>query len=294
MDLVNKFIEQDLESNINFGNGKIAEATKYSLKNGSRLRPLTVLSLVENTDSAKHFCLFIEYIHTCSIILDDMPCMDDDETRRGNPSLHKKYSKYVPPLVSCNLLLVAMNHLRKGLNCLNYQDDAIKYINEFVTKGLSSQGLCGGQYMDLSVDEDMLKKFPPRKQRSKILEIAAMKTGSLFSISFVLGYILDNNFSKGALDIVSESGTLFGICYQIIDDIRDSDTDKKSGNFVNFTNFYNRNEIIDLFSGNMQMLNDNMNKVKGLTTTKLHQIFNKIMTLFKEVIQKQELKNYIN
>ena len=123
---ISGLISEDLQKNPNFQIPKIKEGSEFSLTDGKRLRPIIVLSICnclnkltgQNLDSTGG-ALAIEYIHNASLIIDDMPMMDNDQYRRGKLTVHAKYGQCLAQLVAYNLIIVAMRHLGDNIQKLN-------------------------------------------------------------------------------------------------------------------------------------------------------------------------------
>ena len=294
---ISKLIKFDLK---NISLDRIREATEYALNSGKRLRPMLLLEFGNdpaniNNKASIELALFVEYVHNASLIIDDMPCMDNDDTRRGQLTLHKKYGESVAQLVSYNLLVTAQNHLRKGLEIVsNNQTDTennrllVSRIGDIVSEVLSVEGLCGGQYLDLTIDS-AIDDMPPRKQREEVLRIARMKTGLLFSLSFVLGWATLRFGKTKPVDLVNikRAGTSFGLAYQIVDDINDIDTDKKRNDGrCNICRYYSRNELIDLFTTE---LNNFVTIMQEYTFPKLFtDLYNYLVIAFRQALIKKK------
>jgi geranylgeranyl diphosphate synthase, type II len=192
------------------------KATRYSLlSNGKRIRPSLVLATVEsfNIDStiAIDPAVAVELIHSYSLIHDDMPCMDDDDYRRGKKSLHVAYDESTALLCGDFLLTLAFDVLANSPNI-----DATKKINliKILTKySGSKEGMIGGQYVDLSSEKQKI-----RIEKLKYMHIN--KTASLFSASIEMGAIL-SNVNENDFNYLCEFGEKIGLVYQLIDDIVD-------------------------------------------------------------------------
>src|SRR3989344_1271366 len=120
---INVLIHQDLLSNKNFPEN-IRAPSIYALSSGKRLRPAIILSIScgispPQDPVADHFALFIEYIHNASLIIDDLPCMDNDRTRRGLETVHVKYGEHIAQLLAINLLATAIQHSHTALKLLS-------------------------------------------------------------------------------------------------------------------------------------------------------------------------------
>ena len=113
MDSINEFIELDISKNI--PNKSINEPILYATENGKRWRPIIFISMFQTSNITlqlfpclKKLYLFLEYIHTASLLLDDMPMMDNDDYRRDKLTVHKKYDEATCKLCSLQLLLFYM------------------------------------------------------------------------------------------------------------------------------------------------------------------------------------------
>ena len=153
----------------------------------------------------------VECIHAYSLIHDDLPCMDDDDLRRGKPSTHKKFGEATAILAGDALHDFAFQLISENLKNIQPKQN-LKLIN-YLTKCTGHEGLAGGQSLDLLYENKKLSK-------NKIIEMYNKKTGKLFEFSFAAPFILKEeplrriNFSKNY-------GSVFGIIFQITDDILD-------------------------------------------------------------------------
>ena len=137
------------------GQGVIREAMLYSLKNGGkRVRPMLTLAFCEvcggNVYDALPFACAVEMIHTYSLIHDDLPCMDDDDLRRGKPSCHKQFGEANALLAGDGLLTLAFETLAKAENIKSA--DIVRAVG--VLSNLAGYaGMIGGQVIDLLSEE---------------------------------------------------------------------------------------------------------------------------------------------
>lgn len=265
------------------------EVIKYTLNSGKRLRPIITGSICNWTNP--YFILFIEYIHNSSLIIDDLPCMDNDDIRRSQLTLHKKYGEEYAQLVAYNLMITAMTHLMKGceqIRELYNVDDFIhlqSVLNNELVNQLAFPGLCGGQLADLLMSKtNDIDNLSEREQKQTVLHMIKTKTGCLFSLSFVLGW-LANGGQVEFIHNIKEIGYNFGICYQIIDDLRDVDKDKKKNNGRNnICKYYTINQLIDLFTELNQLMCRDCSYYK-LWNPVLIQLNNYLLTSFKTIVQ---------
>tara|TARA_Y100000741_G_scaffold188988_1_gene143828 strand:+ start:4545 stop:5414 length:870 start_codon:yes stop_codon:yes gene_type:complete len=152
----------------------------------------------------------VECIHAYSLIHDDLPCMDNDNLRRGKLTTHKKFSESTAILAGNSLLTIAFQILSE--NRLNLNDQKkIKLIN-LLSESSGHTGIAGGQFLDLSYEKI-------KKNKKQIVEMQIKKTGKLFSFCCVAPIIMSgktkyvNKFNKIGNDV--------GLLFQIADDLLD-------------------------------------------------------------------------
>lgn len=189
----------------------------YSLKaGGKRLRPVLVLALLnaygkKEEDGIPVGCA-VEMIHTYSLIHDDLPCMDDDDLRRGKPTNHKVYGEATAVLAGDALLTESFRLITSQLSDDVPVDQKLRIIDELVTSA-GALGMVGGQFDDMEAEQ---KQIP----LSELESIHARKTGKLLTFSVVAGAILagapDDEIEK-----LREFSYHIGIAFQIRDDILD-------------------------------------------------------------------------
>lgn len=249
---IKNIIRQDLDSNINFTD-ESRKASEYALISGKRLRPMIQMAICNSSNNS--LALFVEYQHNASLIIDDLPCMDNDTERRGQPTLHVKYGQHIAHLVAYNLMVTAMKHLSDGLGKLRNLYSPEQYekmeilANREISENLGFKGICGGQLLDLT--DDNIEDLSDRLQKERVLRVARLKTGCLFSLSFILGWI-SRSSDLTKISVMKEVGMSFGLCYQIVDDLRDFKSDKEKNNARNnICRYFTRNELIDLFIANI-------------------------------------------
>lgn len=191
-----------------------AAARHLLLGSGKRLRPLIVISTAElfgaQAEAALDPACALEMIHTYSLIHDDLPCMDNDDYRRGLPTVHRKFDEATAVLAGDLLLTVAFEVLANAP--LLSSDQRLQLISLF-SADAGQEGMIGGQMMDLLAEGNMLSK-------EEILSVYAYKTSALISAGFVAGGIIGRS-SKEELLILKRFGTHLGLIFQIVDDILD-------------------------------------------------------------------------
>ncbi len=218
-------------------NHLLYEATKYSLNNGKRLRPILLLAIVDmlNGDEKKAIlpAVCLELIHTYSLIHDDLPCMDDDDIRRGMPSVHKKYPEWLAVLTGDFLLTYSFEILSTDQELDS--DTKLKLI-ELFSKYSGSDGMIIGQVMDLH--------FKDKKINWDVLsELHIKKTASLMLAAVEASTII-LNCKKETIMSLKGFGKAFGLAYQIIDDIIDEK--HKSNDEVNTINLLGKEKAKEM------------------------------------------------
>ncbi len=191
------------------------QAMEYSLlAGGKRLRPIFAYDFCRmcggNWQNAVHFAAAIEMIHTYSLIHDDLPCMDNDDYRRGRLTNHKVYGEAMAVLAGDGLLTDAFSEASKtALNDINQLVLAIQTLSQCA----GSRGMVGGQVLDM-----LSEKRECTAQ--EILDIQSRKTGGLIKAACTLG-VLAGNGTKEQLAAASEFADALGLAFQIRDDILD-------------------------------------------------------------------------
>ena len=162
----------------------------------------------------------IECIHAYSLVHDDLPCMDDDNIRRGKPSTHIKYGEATAVLAGNSLLTLAFEILSDPNFKIN-EKIKVKLV-EKLSKFAGHEGIAGGQFLDLSFEKRKISK-------SRIIEMQIKKTGKLFSFCTMVPSIIKNKNTK-IVNIFDKIGSDIGLLFQIKDDLIDySGSTKKVG-----------------------------------------------------------------
>jgi len=187
----------------------LKEAASYSLfAGGKRIRPALVLGAAEiisgNAACAMPAACAIEMIHTYSLIHDDLPAMDDDDLRRGKPTLHKVYGEAIAILAGDALLTMAFDLLA--------QTGDMQVVRE-VAQASGPCGMAGGQAMDLQSEGQAVGLETLRV-------IHARKTGALIRVSLRTGAMLAAA-AEDQLAALTKYGEALGLAFQIADDILD-------------------------------------------------------------------------
>ena len=162
----------------------------------------------------------VECIHAYSLIHDDLPCMDNDDLRRGKPSTHIKFGEATAVLAGNSLLTMAFEILTSE----SLKISANKKVNliKKLSKCSGHLGIAGGQYLDLSFEKKKISK-------NKIIDMEIKKTGKLFSFCCMVPAIIkDKNMEE--IKFFEKIGAKIGLLFQIADDLIDyKSTTKKAG-----------------------------------------------------------------
>ena len=211
----------DFIPNIDNKSISLYESMKYSLTaGGKRLRPVLLLAACEfaggNIREAIPYACAIEYIHTYSLIHDDLPAMDNDDLRRGLPTNHKVYGDAIAILAGDGLLNCAFEAISKDMMLFYDSPEKIrKRVNAAydIAKGAGVRGMVAGQVSDIEAENAIASK--------EMLEyIHLNKTGALIRAAIKAGLYLGNPTDSMINDLEKYSENL-GIAYQIADDIMD-------------------------------------------------------------------------
>jgi geranylgeranyl diphosphate synthase, type II len=205
--------------------GRLRDACAHAvLKGGKRLRPLLVLLIGEAL--APQRCLMpialsVEYFHTASLIADDLPCMDNDVSRRGVPALHIAFGESVALLASYTLIAAGYGGIYEMVRSLREAVSNIDMIAvlalETITRCAGLRGATQGQFLDL---------FPPDSSFETYRSIIGQKTVTLFEIAFVVGWLFGGG-DQIALEEVKKCAAHFGVAFQIADDLQDLSQDQR-------------------------------------------------------------------
>ena len=250
------------------GKDELSKAMLYgSINGGKRIRHFLVNIFAKIAKVKKvHYMRLsaaIESIHSYSLIHDDLPSMDNDDYRRGKPSVHKKFNDATAILAGDALHDLAFEILS---NKKTHKDSKIRVnLIEKLSMALGSKGLAGGQSLDLLYENKSIKK-------NKILQMYSMNTSALFSFCCSSPFILAKKNYKD-IKLAEKFGDLYGLIFQIIDDIIDETEsfkilgktpgkDKKQGKST-FISYINKDKAI-LFCHNkiVEFINNNKSYFK--------------------------------
>ena len=210
---------------------RLAEAMRYSLlAGGKRLRPVLALAAGEAVDgicdTVLGFACAVEMIHTYSLIHDDLPCMDDDDLRRGRPTNHKVYGEAIATLAGDGLLTDAFRVLATSAAQQRVPPEVAVVVVAELAEAAGSPGMVGGQVIDLLGEGNELSL-------EELEYLHGRKTGALFEAAVCCGARLAgaNETQLAALRDYAQS---VGLAFQVADDLLDvqavaEDVGKRTG-----------------------------------------------------------------
>lgn len=198
----------------------VSQAMRYSVEiGGKRIRPSLLLSFCElcggDINKAMPFACALEMIHTYSLIHDDLPCMDDDDFRRGKPSCHKVYGYEYALLAGDALLTLAFETALKA----ELPAEIVVSATKELAKASGWAGMVGGQVIDLMNEGKKVSV-------SEIEKMDLLKTGELIRVACVIGCIVAGADSK--IDSAAVFARNIGLSFQIVDDILDVTSDTQT------------------------------------------------------------------
>ncbi|MDM5298684.1 polyprenyl synthetase family protein [Bacillus pumilus] len=237
----------------------------YSLKaGGKRLRPILVLALMNaygkrEEDGIPVGCA-VEMIHTYSLIHDDLPCMDDDDLRRGKPTNHKVYGEATAVLAGDALLTESFRLISSQLSGDISPNQKLRIIDELV-KSAGALGMVGGQFDDMEAEQRQVSL-------DELESIHARKTGKLLTFSVTAGAILAGA-SDDDIEKLREFSYHIGIAFQIRDDILDLEgSEEKIGKRVGSDTANEKSTYPSLLtlSGAKDKLNEHITRAKEIVS----------------------------
>jgi len=201
---------------------RLHEAMRYAVKGGKRLRAQLIYAcgeLLEAPPSALDACATaMELLHAYSLVHDDLPCMDDDDLRRGQPTVHRAWDEATAVLVGDALQTAAFEHLAHPMRDDEPRFDAAARLAcvRILAQAAGSRGMCGGQMMDLEAE-------------SRAIDIAELeslhvhKTGELILACARMASACAPNAETARREAIERAVKHLGLAFQIQDDLLDND-----------------------------------------------------------------------
>ncbi len=223
----------------------LLRAEQYSLfAGGKRIRPTLTLEFCRmfggKDSAALPFACAVEMIHTYSLIHDDLPCMDNDDLRRGKPTNHKVFGESTALLAGDSLLTGAFELTASNLEA-GVENAAMGVA--YLANSVGRYGMVGGQIMDLQGEGKELTL-------DELLKLHSLKTGALINASAVLGALAAGvSFTDPRMaDVVTYSEKI-GLAFQIVDDILDRTGDVETlGKNVGVDEEHHKNTFLSFYT----------------------------------------------
>ena len=195
---------------------------RYSLLGeGKRLRPTLVFAAHDALDGSSspgvaELAAAVEVVHAYSLVHDDLPCMDDDDLRRGRPTAHRAFDGARATRAGYEMVALAARVLARGLSTLNLAADRRREIALELFRAAGAGGMIGGQALDLEAEA---KTLPIEA----LEEVHRRKTGALIAASCVIGGLsAGDGIARGSIEALRSYGEAIGLAFQIADDVLDA------------------------------------------------------------------------
>ena len=223
-----ELVDKELARILAPGQTRLSQAMRYAvLSGGKRYRPLLALSsglsFGVDEEIVLPFASALELIHNYSLVHDDLPCMDDDDTRRGQPTCHKAFGEDLALLAGDGLLTLAFEVLARAPLMEEMEGQREQVIKEISLKA-GINGMIGGQLLDITLSPDEIT--------ADILEeLIQKKTGALIQAAVRVGALL-GNATDAQMEAITAYGQNVGLAFQTRDDILDAVEDAVPGRQV--------------------------------------------------------------
>ena len=214
VDKISAFLDKECYQYPDEPQKTLFDAMRYSLlAGGKRLRPVFVFDFCRmcggDWEKAVHFAAAVEMIHTYSLIHDDLPCMDNDDYRRGKLTNHKVYGEAIAILAGDGLLTSAFHTITKADLSAETRIRAVAVLAHCA----GELGMVGGQVLDMQSEQRQCT-------RQEVLDIQSRKTGALIKAACVLG-VLAADGGREEIAAAEEFAEHLGLAFQIRDDMLD-------------------------------------------------------------------------
>ena len=288
---IDKFIKE--ESPTLYVNKILSDA----FYNGKRLRPILAylindsLNKSNNTNyNIDNILIISELIHTSSLIIDDLPCMDNDLYRRGKPTIHYKYGTIKAQIIASYLMNLVFSYLNKNLEILEklklpQLTKRVDLIYQCLTNNLGINGAPLGQFLDTlpNFNKCLVSCYEKNLRYYDIIKKSIeKKTSTFFEISIVISYIASGG-DLTYLNDIYQCANSFGMAFQINDDFLDAESDAQRKFCPNFINHFGKEKSLQEYNNEK----DNFIKIINKLGLK-NKVFDEIMELLDKrlIIQK--------
>lgn len=224
-------------------NTKLSTACRTALQGGKRLRAIILCEIARMASVGRQTCdpreatLFIEYVHTASLIIDDSPAFDNDLTRRDRPALHAEVGTAVAQMAALSLVAAGFHNICRQIDWIRSRchyinaDQIGTLVCATISQALGASGAARGQYMDISPIHEF--------GADAVAELLYLKTATFFEMATVVGWLIAGG-SSVQIPMLRDIGRHVGIAFQVADDIGDMASDasralegKPGWNFAN-------------------------------------------------------------
>jgi len=221
--IINKALDEYLPSEEK-PPSNIHKAIRYSVfAGGKRIRPILTLATAElfgrNAESVLKTACGIELIHTFSLVHDDLPCIDNDDFRRGKPSNHKVFGEAIALLAGDALLFSGFDLIIENSENKEIKKQSILKLLKEVSFYVGTENMLGGQVEDVTLNNEDITK-------ESLINLYTKKTAALICLAIRAGAIL-SGANKEQLKALSKYGENIGLAFQITDDILDIMQDQR-------------------------------------------------------------------
>lgn len=227
----------------------IVDAMEYSLTiGGKRIRPILILEFCRvcggDINKALPFACAVEMVHTYSLIHDDLPCMDNDDLRRGHPTSHIVYGEAIALLAGDALLTRAFEIILSDDTVNMVGKDATLKAAACLSQSIGVLGMVGGQVIDIESENKNKNK---NISEDILNEMHCLKTGALIVAAAKIGCILAGA-NENQMNAAASYAANIGLAFQIVDDILDAtSTAEKLGKNVGQDKFENKSTYVSIF-----------------------------------------------
>jgi farnesyl diphosphate synthase len=216
-DRINQFLSDKL-AQLTQNDPKLLEAMRYGLLlGGKRMRPylayITGDALGADLNDIDGIAAALECIHAYSLLHDDLPAMDDDDLRRGQPTCHKAFDEATAILAGDSLQTLAFDILANHQFSVTIETKVVTLIQQLV-KASGYQGMCGGQALDLAATGQKISLV-------QLEQLHLLKTGALLQASVKMAAECSPNINNNSKGILADYAKFVGLAYQVRDDIID-------------------------------------------------------------------------